>query len=357
MRIASFIRTSLVPREYMRRLLLGIVVETIVLPVMSTFETNDRTDLWTALVADGLPLLAVGSLGLIVSGAFAWFLAVTNQLLPHDVAWLTISEAQLRASADGRLLDFMDHDRAAFGGTLIAIGLLYLWLVRFPIAEGRAWAWWTLAGSATVGFLSFLTYVGTGYLDTWHGAATLVLLPTFGVGLWLSRDLIQRHAHSPSPEFATVMLGLRAQIGRSLLLLVGFGMLVAGLTIATIGSFVVFVPQDLEFLRLDRAALDALDPHLVPLIAHDRAGFGGGLATAGMVVLAVVWFGRPSRALWETLTLAGMAGFGAAVGVHGLIGYTDLTHVGPAILAAVLFGMGMILVRPMMWHVKVAGPH
>jgi hypothetical protein len=34
-----------------------------------------------------------------------------------------------------------------------------------------------------VGFLTFLAYLGYGYLDTWHGVATLFLLPVFGVGL------------------------------------------------------------------------------------------------------------------------------------------------------------------------------
>jgi hypothetical protein len=123
-------------------------------------------------------------------------------------------------------------------------------------------------------------------------------------------------------------------------------MLVAGLVIVTIGTFVVFVPQDLEFIGLDRAALDVIDPRLVPLIAHDRAGFGGGLATTGLTVLGCVWCGAPSRARWEALLIAGVAGFGAAVGVHGLIGYLDLSHVGPAILGAGLFVAGIVLSRP-----------
>ena len=123
-------------------------------------------------------------------------------------------------------------------------------------------------------------------------------------------------------------------------------MLVAGLVIVTIGTFVVFVPQDLEFIGLDRAALDLIDPRLVSLIAHDRAGFGGGLATTGLTVLGCVWCGRASRARWEALLIAGAAGFGAAVGVHGLIGYLDLSHVGPAIFGAGTFVAGIALSRP-----------
>jgi hypothetical protein len=115
------------------------------------------------------------------------------------------------------------------------------------------------------------------------------------------------------------------------------------LTIATIGSVVVFVPQDIEFIGLARGQLEEIDARLVPLIAHDRAGFGGGLATTGLTVLACVWCGRPSRSLWETLALAGLVGFGAAIGVHGPVGYLDAQHVGPAILGAFVFVLGLLL--------------
>ena len=69
----------------------------------------------------------------------------------------------------------MMHDRVSFGGVLLAIGVMYLWLAEFPLRRGEAWAWWALAVSGTAGFLSFLAYLGYGYLDTWHGAATLAL--------------------------------------------------------------------------------------------------------------------------------------------------------------------------------------
>ena len=87
-----------------------------------------------------------------------------------------------------------------------------------------------------------------------------------------------------------------------------------------------------------------------------RAGFGGGLATAGLTVLVAVWCGRPSRALWEALLIAGAAGFGAAIGVHGLIGYLDLSHVGPAIVGVGTFIAGIVLSRPSMVARSTAEP-
>ena len=81
------------------------------------------------------------------------------------------------------------------------------------------------------------------------------------------------------------------------LLMAAIGMIRAGFTIQTIGMTCVFVPTDLTFMGLDRAQLDAINIRLVPLIAHDRAGFGGGVATAGLLLFASVWCAVPSLAL------------------------------------------------------------
>jgi hypothetical protein len=66
--------------------------------------------------------------------------------------------------------------------------VLYLWLIRFPLRERRAWAWWTLAISGGLGFVSFLEYLGTGNVDTWHAVATLALLAPFAFGLTRTRQ-------------------------------------------------------------------------------------------------------------------------------------------------------------------------
>lgn len=293
-------------------------------------------------LGDGRGLLALTGIGLVVAGAFAFFVSAAGQFLPHDIEYLAMTAAELRALEGGRIVEFMFHDRVAFGGSLVAVGVLYLWLAAFPLRAGEAWAWWTLALSGALGFGSFLGYLGYGYLDSWHGVATLALLPAFALGLARS----WKGLSEPRGPRALLRPGAPARAGRLLLMLTAVGMVVAGLTILTIGSFVVFVPQDLEFIGLDRAALDAINPRLVPLIAHDRAGFGGGIATTGAVVLACVWCARPSRSLWEALLIAGVVGFGAAIGIHGLVGYLDLSHVGPAVLGAVVYAAGMLLSRP-----------
>src|SRR3954469_12433383 len=99
------------------------------------------------LVGDGRPPLALVAVGLIVAGTFAFFLSATGQLLPHDIAYLGMSVAEMRRFDDGRVLDFMFHDRVAFGGTLVAVGTLYLWLIAVPLAGGERWAWRLLAAT------------------------------------------------------------------------------------------------------------------------------------------------------------------------------------------------------------------
>jgi hypothetical protein len=290
------------------------------------------------VIGDGRPLLILSAVFLAGSGAFAAFQAATGHLLPHDAVYLGMTAPQLCALQDCRILHFMIHDRISFGGVLIAIAVLYLWLLLFPMRRQESWAWWTLTLSGLAGFLSFLAYLGYGYLDTWHGAATLALLPMFGAGILRARGL-RRERVGP------LSLNLRSSsgVGRGLLLLSSAGIAAAGLTIMTVGMTSVFVPQDLEFMGLTREAISTINPHLVPLIAHDRAGFGGALACFGIAMFGCLRYARSAPALWQALTIAGVVGFGTAIGVHPAIGYLSLTHLGPAVLGCMVFAVGLVL--------------
>ena len=151
------------------------------------------------MVDDGRPLISLTGLSLALSGAFALFQSATGHFLPHDIEFLKMAPQELCGINECRIVHFMFHDRVSFGGALIAIAVLYLWLAAFPLKAGEAWSWWTLFVSGTVGFGSFLTYLGYGYLDTWHGAATLALLPCFVCGLSVSRRLVLENTTS-SPK-------------------------------------------------------------------------------------------------------------------------------------------------------------
>jgi hypothetical protein len=261
-----------------------------------------------------------------------------------------------------RIVHFMNHDRVSFGGTLIALATLYLWLIHFPLRAREPWAWWTLLISTTAGFASFLTYLGFGYLDTWHGLATLAFLPCFALGLAITyRNLpyprsIRSAIRSPNAH-GTISLGSllsqlstdRAAKGRLLMLATAAAMLAAGLTITLVGITHVFVPQDLEYMGTTTDRLNALNPRLIPLIAHDRAGFGSAVLNTGFLILACTWRAArpaPPRHLWQALALAGFVGFTTAIGVHPLVGYNNPVHLAPACLGAVAYTTALVLTRP-----------
>ena len=309
-------------------------------------ESLDQRSLLSALAGDGRPLLSLTGLALIVSGGFALFLSATRHFLPHDVQFLGMQPDDLCSLQGCRIVHFMFHDRVSFGGVIFAIGILYLWLAEFPLKHGQAWAWWLFLISGVIGFGSFLAYLGYGYFDTWHGVATLFLLPIYIAGLIMTRKLVSDGASGwrsllvpgSSPGWFTP-----AGIGRAAILACGVGLIGGGLTITTVGMSVVFVPTDLTFMGLSAPELHAINPRLIPLIAHDRAGFGGGVLTNGVMLLVIAWCARPSRAGWQALFTAGVIGFGCAILVHPAIGYTNFIHLLPAYLGALLFAMGLLL--------------
>lgn len=313
-------------------------------------EAEDEQGLVAAIVGDGSPLLLFTGLCLALAGGFALFLSAVGQFLPHDIQFLGLSDDELCAVGECRVVRFMFHDRVAFGGALLAIGALYLWLVAFPLRRGEPWAWWTLAISGVAGFGSFLAYLGYGYLDSWHGAATLLLLPSFFVGMTRAFARLDRPRSLRAAFRPAVAVRWRSAfgLGRLLLLATAVGMIGGGLAVATIGMTSVFVPQDLAFMAMERHEFHAVSPRLVPLIAHDRAGYGGAVATTGIVLLFCAWCARPSRSLWQILCLTGIVGYATSIGVHPLVGYNDLVHLAPALFGALLFSGGLILThRPM----------
>ena len=296
---------------------------------------NEAPDsLFRTLAGDGRPLVLLMAGALAFSGGGALFLAMTGDFLPHDIAFLGMQPEALCALNECRIVHFMIHDRASFGAVLVSLSVLYTWLALFPLRRGESWAWWTLTVSCLTGFASFLCYLGYGYLDTWHGLATLLLLPVALGAIHLTKS----QCRSPldfnaggSPWNWRSYAGL----GRLIWLVSCLGLIGAGATIMLVGMTEVFVPSDLSFLGYTRDELHAINPRLIPLIAHDRAGFGGGVFTTGFLLLTIVWKAAPSRSVWQAITLASAIGFAVGVGVHYPMGYMDFGHLFPAWLGAI----------------------
>jgi dihydroorotate dehydrogenase len=128
-----------------------------------------------------------------------------------------------------------------------------------------------------------------------------------------------------------------------LLIVHGFSLLGAGTAISLIGVTSTFVPEDLAFMHTTAEALRAANPRLVPVVAHDRATFGGMILAAGWAfLLPALWgFDRGRAWLWWTLLAAGLAAYAAAIGVHFAVGYLEPMHLLPAFLGLCLFLLGL----------------
>ena len=297
----------------------------------------------SALIGDGRPLIAFTGLALLLSGVFAFFLSATKHFLPHDIAYLGMTAEALCGINECRIVHFMIHDRVSFGGAIAAVGVLYLWLAAFPLKDREPWAWWTLVASGLIGFGSFLSYLGYGYLDTWHGCATGALLPVFLIGLWKLWTVLPRS--SPSALLAPQTPLDRATWqgrGRLLLLITAASIALGGLVISIIGATSVFVPQDLTYMNITVVELNAINPRLVPLIAHDRAGFGGGVCCCGVTMFFCLWCGRWQKSLWDAVAIAGTLGFATAVFIHPVVGYNDTIHLAPAVFGLAMFVVGIV---------------
>ncbi len=304
---------------------------------------SKQEGVYGVFVKDGVgPFLLLG-ISLVFVGLFLLVQSYTGKFLPHDIEALGMTAHELRLFQDGKIVNFMFHDRVAFGGSLITVGLLYLWIALFPLRKKENWSWFVLLFSGLYGFGSFLTYMGYDYLDSWHGIGTLILLPIFLIGLIYS----YRKGGISKTEFwknkAKFGYKNKADLGYSLLLFTGIGLFLGGITIMIVGMTTVFVPQDLSYMKINVCGLEKINANLIPVIAHDRASFGGGLATIGIMFSSIIWFSKATRVLWETSALAISIGFYSAIGIHFIIGYLNFWHIAPAYLGLAIFSLGLYL--------------
>jgi dihydroorotate dehydrogenase len=279
--------------------------------------------------------------GMLFGSVLALVIAATLVVLPYDETFVGMSPAELRA-VNPRLLAFMAHDRVSLAGTMVAIGVMYVGLSLFGIRRGLHWAQLAVFVSAFTGFASFFLFLGFGYLDPFHAFVTAALLQLL---LLAVHCRLGTYTPTVAPSVRGDPAWRRSLWGQLLLIIHGAALLTAGAAISVIGVTRVFVPEDLEFMQTTAEALRAAHPRLVPLVAHDRATFGGMLLASGWVfLLPALWgFRNGSAWLWWTLLVAGLSAYAAAIGVHYAVGYTNLMHLLPAFggLGLFLLGLGL----------------
>jgi dihydroorotate dehydrogenase len=282
-------------------------------------------------------------LAMILGGILAWIIAASTVVLPYDTQFLGIGPDQINSFND-KLLPFMSHDRITLAGTMISIGVIYAQLARYGLSKGQHWSKTALAVSGIVGFISFFLFLGYGYFDPLHGLVAVLLIPLFLLSM---RTPANRPSWEP-PNLRNSREWVLAQWGQLMFVVLGFALAVGGATISFIGITHVFVPTDLTFLGMTSHQLDGHNSHFLPLIAHDRAGFGGALLSNALAILTTALWGvnQGERWLWWTFLLGGMPGFVAGLGVHAAINYTDFVHLLPAYFAFALYVLGLIFLYP-----------
>jgi dihydroorotate dehydrogenase len=293
-----------------------------------------QTWFWTALLGAGM---ALGS-------ALALAIAATRVVLPYDEGFVGMSREQLEG-INPRLLAFMAHDRVTLAGTMVTIGVLYLQLSLSGVRRGRHWASVAIFASASTGFATFFLFLGFGYFDPFHAFVTAVLLQFLLMAL--HSDLPPPALPSP-PNLREDWRWRLSQWGQLLFVIHGAVLLAAGLTISAVGCTKVFVPEDLEFMNTTAEALRSANPRLVPLVAHDRATFGGMLIASGLLLLlSALWgFRQGERWLWWAFLTSSLPAYGAAIGVHLAVGYTNTMHLAPAFAGLALFSVALALSYP-----------
>jgi dihydroorotate dehydrogenase len=222
-------------------------------------------------------LLLLG-LAMTFGAVLATWIAMTHVLLPYDEVFVGLSFEQIN-SLNPRLIDFLTHDRMTLAGLTLSAGIVYTGLALNGVRSGWHWAEGTVLVSAVLGTLTFFLFLGFGYFEPFHGWVTAILTQFMLAGARSSLDPVRsvpRPAMREDPDWRMSLWGQLCWI------LFGVGLLVAGAVICWVGVTHVFVPEDLAFMGITPAQIEAASPRLLPMIAHDRATVGGLLLSGGL---------------------------------------------------------------------------
>jgi len=283
---------------------------------------------------------------LLLGGLLAFGIASTRVILPYDEVFVGMSRYELNL-INPRLLAFMQHDRVTLSGTMISLAVLYLCLSWYGIRRGAHWAKVAVLVSSFVGFASFFLFLGFGYFDPFHAFVTAI---NFQFVLMAFQGEISEAELTTCPNLRETPEWRWGQWGQLAFVIHGVVLVCAGAIISGVGCSTVFVQEDLVFMDVCPSDLTLANPRLVPLIAHDRASFGGMLISIGIAVLLTsLWgFREGARWQWWMLLLAGVPAYAIAIGVHLAVGYTSWWHLAPAYGGALVLIAGLFLLWPCM---------
>jgi len=279
-------------------------------------------------------------LAILIAGIIALYFAFTSIILPYDESFIGMTRADL-LRVNPLILAFMSHDRMALAGTMISGGILYLQLARHGIKNNLHYAKIAFHSAAIVGFIGIFLFIGYGYFDWLHGLFWLILLPIYYFSFKEGKKVIGSPSSSHGQNDQAWKYALYGQL---MFVILGFLITIGGIVISIIGVSKVFVTTDLSFLCMSPERLESISQNLIPVIAHDRAGFGSALVSVGLLVLMIsLWgFRQGERWIWNTLALGALPAFIAGIGTHMYIGYTPFIHLLPVYLLVILYILGLV---------------
>ncbi|MBW3670373.1 MAG: hypothetical protein KY432_01735 [Acidobacteria bacterium] len=110
-------------------------------------------------------------------------------------------------------------------------------------------------------------------------------------------------------------------------LVLGVSMFFGGVLAAIIGATGILLPYDESLSGMTRAQLSALNPRLLPFMAHDRVSLAGTMLSIGIFYAAMAWNGIRLGAHWAhvTVIVSAAAGFLSFFFFLGF-GYFDPFH-------------------------------
>lgn len=286
-------------------------------------------------------------LAITIAGFIALFFSMTSVILPYDETFLGIMRKDI-IDYNPYILSFMSHDRMTLSGTMISGGIIYMQLSRYGIKNGLHWARKAVNVGGIIGFLGILLFIGYGYFDWLHGLFWFILLPFFIVGFVKSRTAKESPTSTNLYNHKSWKLSLYGQLS---FILLGASLAVGGVVISLVGVSSVFVPTDLSYICMTPEMLNEFNQRLIPVIAHDRAGFGSALLSVGLLVLMLALWGirEGERWVWWTFTIGAIPAFASGLATHFLIGYTDFIHLLPAYFALLLYVSGVICTAPFLF--------
>ncbi|WP_226670171.1 dihydroorotate dehydrogenase [Metabacillus litoralis] len=277
---------------------------------------------------------------ILIGGILALLFSITRVILPYDEAFLGISRNEI-VDFNEFILFFMAHDRMTLAGTMISGGILYMQLAKNGVRNGIHWCRKAINIGGITGFLGILMFIGYGYFDWLHGLFWLVLLPLFILGYSRTKGVV--HTPKSKNEF-NHKAWKYSLFGQLAFIILGFSFMIGGVIISYVGMTNVFVKTDLEYLCMPPEMINQFNDALIPVIAHDRAGFGSALLSVGLLVLMMsLWgFREGDKWVWWSMFIGGLPAFLAGIIVHFVIDYTTFIHLLPAYVAVGLYVIGLV---------------